>query len=74
MAYGRTQLDWIKRQLELYGFITRNQCLQNFISRLGAHIAELEKQGYKFQAGYVKTANGKDYKYVWLKDGQQSLL
>jgi len=71
---NETQLDKIVRRLNMHGYITRNECLQMFITRLGAHICTLEKMGYKFQAKYVTTPNGKDYKYTWLKDGQASLL
>lgn len=71
---NETQLDFVIRHLNMHGYVTRNTCLKSYISRLGALINILEKKGYKFQAKYVTTPNGKDYKYTWLKDGQASLL
>jgi hypothetical protein len=32
------------------GFITRNECLKNYISRLSAIIQVLEEEGWKFDA------------------------
>lgn len=72
--FNETQLQFIIRHLNMNGCISRNFCLQNFITRLGAHICTLERMGYKFQAKYIKTPQGKDYCYTWLKDGQRSLL
>lgn len=71
---NETQIDFILRHLQMNGYITRNECLRAYISRLGALICLLEKRGYKFQAKYIKTPQGKDYCYTWLKDGQRSLL
>ena len=63
----KTQLSWILRQLELYGFITRNQCLKRYISRLGARISDLRKEGYEFRTKYLKNRWGKDYVYFLIK-------
>jgi len=66
-----TQLQWVKDKLKKDGFITRNECLSNYISRLGAIISVLKEQGYEFEAGYFKLETmfgiSKDYKYT-LKD------
>lgn len=59
-----TQRKWVLEQIEEQGFITRNQCLRNYISRLGAIICDLTKEGYVFTAEYQKTPNGKDYVYT----------
>lgn len=61
-----SQLDFIKSHLEKYGYISRNICLRNYISRLGARIADLKKLGYDFD---TKTVEG-DYFY-YLKGWQQ---
>lgn len=63
-----TQLQWVKDRLKANGYITRNECLRVYISRLGALIATLKEEGYEFDAGYIKVATpfgvGKDYKYT----------
>ena len=40
-----TQKQWVLNRLETNGYITRNECLRNYISRLGAIIADLKKDG-----------------------------
>lgn len=51
----QTQKQWVKEQIKSNGFITRNQCLKNFISRLGAIIFELKEEGMEFETGYIET-------------------
>lgn len=58
-----TQKTWVKAQLAKHGKITRNQCLARYISRLGAIIADLKDEGYRFEAYYQKTKRGTDYVY-----------
>ena len=48
--------------------ITRNYCLQRYISRLGSRIKDLEYDGWKFDRGYVD--NRHDYQYVVKKVGK----
>ncbi len=67
------QLAFILRKLKQQGFITRNQCLENYLSRLGAYMNDLKKQGLKFKARYIKRGEGKDYIYI-LKPKQKTLL
>jgi hypothetical protein len=55
-----TQLQWIVRQLEENGEVSRNQALTHFISRLSARIADLELEGYKFSTEW----RGGDYVYT----------
>jgi hypothetical protein len=64
-----TQEEFILRVLKTQGFITRNFCLQRFISRLGSRICDLVKQGYKIRGHNEKTQYGMDYKYE-LSGGQ----
>lgn len=61
---------FILGQLKEHGYITRNQCLRNYISRLGAIICSIP---LTFDAGYMNNATGKDYIYV-LKNGQKKML
>ena len=71
----KTQLQFIKDHILKYGFISRNFCLRIWITRLGARIIDLEKQGFKFSAGYEDMASGKDYVYRLVdsdKNGQKS--
>jgi len=62
-----TQKQWVLSRLKENGYITRNECLRNYISRLGAIIADLKKDGYEFETGYIEVKTpfgmGKDYKY-----------
>lgn len=59
----KTQIQWVKEQLALNGEITRNQCLKNYISRLGAIICVLKAEGYEF---YPHRFEG-DYVYSLLE-------
>lgn len=69
-----TQESWVKEQLEIRGFITRNECLQRYISRLSAIIQDLEEDGYSFKAYFIKTINGMDYKYELERKPEQKQL
>lgn len=63
----QSQEAWILDQLISKGSISRNQCLKRFISRLGAHIADIKAMGHEIDGKYVKTKNGKDYVYtLWI--------
>lgn len=68
-----TQIDFVKSELEKNGSITRNECLRNYISRLGAIIDVLKKQGWDFETRYIKSITpwgvGKDYEYKLIKKG-----
>jgi hypothetical protein len=63
----KNQEQFVIRQLRETGQISRNFCLDNYISRLGAIICDLKKEGYEFESGFVKTPNGKDYVYKMTK-------
>lgn len=62
-----TQEQWVENILIKRGSITRNFCLRNYVSRLSAYIAKLEKKGYIFETGYIETqtpfGTGRDYEY-----------
>lgn len=57
---NKTQKERIIFKLKRDGYITRNECLQRYISRLGAIICTLKKEGWKFKTEEV----GGDYKYT----------
>lgn len=42
----KTQRTWVEEQLLANGEVSRNQCLQQFISRLGAIICDLKAEGW----------------------------
>lgn len=53
------------------GYITRNECLRNYISRLGARIQDLEDDyGWEF----TTFRKGGDYGYRVAKRGRNHLL
>lgn len=61
-----TQEGFILRVLKTNGSISRNFCLQRYISRLGARISDLKKMGYQIRGENYKNPSGKglDYKYT----------
>ena len=69
MNKNQSQLQWVVDQLKKNGFVTRNQCLHNYISRLGSIIWKLKKKGFEFDAYFQenKTLFGteQDYIYKW---------
>lgn len=58
-----SQKDIVLKQMRTQGFVTRNWCLQNYISRLSAIMLDLKKDGINFKAEDME--NG-DYKYTLL--------
>lgn len=65
----KTQKEFVVHQIKKNGFITRNQCLRNYISRLGAIIFELKKEGFQFDSYFQKNdtifGTEKDFVYKW---------
>ena len=64
-----TQLNWARNHIDENGKITRNFCLQNYVSRLSALIFKLNEEGYEFSAEYVKFKTehgwqGRDFVYT----------
>lgn len=62
-----TQEQIVINQLKQYGYVTRNWALQNYISRLGAIVCDLNKTGWEITGDWIRTANGKDYKYTLIE-------
>lgn len=54
-----TQKTRIVKRLNEYGKISRNECLRVYISRLGAIICDLTKEGWQFET------ENKDGDYIY---------
>jgi len=60
---NKSQVERVKGQIEKVGYVTRNQCLNVYITRLSAIIYTLEhKYGMRFK---ISEVDG-DYKYIKL--------
>lgn len=59
----QSQIDIVKRELQEKGYITRNWCLKNYISRLGAIVHRLKEDGMLIEGRYEKYEYGKDFVY-----------
>lgn len=66
-----SQKTFVENELIKNRRITRNFCLRNYISRLGAIISVLKDNGYVFEAKYVEIetpfGKGKDFEYSVVK-------
>jgi len=58
----KTQIDYVYRQLQTKGYVTRNECLGLRITRLAAIINAIKKEGWSFKTSKV----GNDYKYEFI--------
>lgn len=69
-----TQEKMITKALITQGYVSRNRALRGeygqFITRLGAVMCDLGKNGWSFTSGYEKTNGGKDYVYRLSGDRQ----
>lgn len=68
-----TQINRVINKLNRDGFITRNECLRNYISRLGAHINTLRKMGWEIEDG-VYTDDKKDFIYQVKKSPMKRVI
>lgn len=64
-----TQKDWVVNRLIMKGKISRNECLRNYITRLGAIILRLKNEGWEIEAEFVPFQSvlawrKKDYVYT----------
>jgi hypothetical protein len=57
----KSQKQRIIAKLKRDGTVSRNECLRNYISRLGAIICLLKKQGWEFET----SEKDGDYIYTW---------
>lgn len=67
MEAKQSQKDFVKAELIKNGFISRNKCLKNYISRLSAYILILKKEGFVFAAKRVEstTKYGTTYDFIY---------
>jgi len=63
----KTQKEWAINQLIKQGEVTRNSALQNYISRLGAIVCDLQKEGWELKGENRKEKYGKDFVYYLIK-------
>lgn len=59
----QTQKEKVKAQLNAQGYVTRNWALQNYITRLGAIMCDLKKEGISFTGDFEKHSGIQDYYY-----------
>ena len=64
---NKSQTQWAIDQLLKNGEVTRNGALQNYISRLGAIIFDLQNEDWQINGEYRKEKNGKDFVYYLVK-------
>lgn len=60
----KDQKAFVEEIIKKNGFITRNQALSVFITRLSSIIKNLKNEGYNIEGGYGE--KGVDYIYQWL--------
>jgi len=63
----KTQQQWVIAQLEKKGWVSRNDALKKYITRLGAIVCDLRGTKYECKGKYFKTAYGNDYRYYLCK-------
>ena len=63
----QTQEQWIVAQLQTKGSISRNEALKHYCSRLGARICDLRSAGMNIVGEWIKTKNGRDFRYTLIK-------
>ena len=73
----KTQKEFVKAELAKKGFVTRNNCLRNYITRLSAYIFELKDEGFEFETKSVEeqTLYGmqNDFVYFWKNQSEGKL-
>ncbi len=67
-----SQKEWVLDKLKTNGYVSRNQCLRNYISRLGAIIWTLKDDGYIISSKIIK--KGKRSDYIYKLDNKQKEL
>lgn len=60
---NKSQKDRVIKRILDTGKITRNECLRNYISRLGAIICTLKKEGWDFRTEW----EGGDFVYTMIR-------
>lgn len=62
--FKQTQKEFVIERLKSTGRISRNMCLQNYITRLGAIVCQLNKEGWNLKGQFYEYENGKDFVYT----------
>ncbi|OCR99224.1 hypothetical protein A9K75_07820 [Campylobacter fetus subsp. testudinum] len=73
----RGQREWIKEQLLSHGQISRNLCLENYITRLSGHIFAIKEANPRWivKGKRTVTKNGEDFVYSFInKDEIMQIL
>lgn len=68
MSAKNNQRKYVEESIRRFGYISRNHCLGEFITRLSAIICDMQKHGYLFETSKVATTHskwGKGYDYVY---------
>ena len=63
----QSQQQWAVEQLLANKRVSRNQALQHFITRLGAIICDLNKEGWVIDGKFEEWGSGKDYVYYLVR-------
>lgn len=69
-----TQLQYVKDKLREQGYITRNQCLKLYITRLASRIDDLKSEGWVLKGETLKTEFGSDYRYTLVREPEPTQL
>ncbi len=64
MNSKKSQKEIIINILLKDGRVSRNWCLQNYISRLASLISDLKTESWDFEAKYVTEGNGRNFYYI----------
>lgn len=62
-----SQKIWVKENLFNRGFITRNECLRRYVSRLADIIYQLKNDGIEIDGEVLPTPYGEDFIYYLTK-------
>lgn len=62
-----SQKIWVKENLFNRGFITRNECLRRYVSRLADIIYQLKHDGIDIDGEALPTQHGEDFIYYLTK-------
>jgi len=65
-----TQLERVVNRIDEVGYVDNFWAFNNYILRLGAIIFDLKAKGFRFNTGFGKGDNKKNYYYYPIKDEQ----
>lgn len=70
----KTQKERVKDRLADVGYVDNFWAIKNYILRLGAVIAELKREGYKFYTTWGEGSEKKNYHYYSADHTQKDLF